>query len=326
MRKRPNAQGIYPTEGIQNYRNVECNWWELYRTDAPVKNYVGAKFHYKRPLSEEQLLQGIINGRIFGYVQCDIEVREQLLDYFSNFPSIFKNTVVSRNDIGDLMKEYAEKEGIMPQPRSMHISSFILTNGIIITPLLLFYSKLGPVCKKIHRFVHYTPRKCSETMKLLANSFYGHQMMDRSRHTVAECLTDEKTHSAKNSKMFKRLNHITDHLFEVEIVKSETEHREPILVGFFILIYAKLRMLELHYNYFKNFCDIDNYYYLYLASSEENLEDVFPPKKRAEWDQLRAKDCTDNMSANATDSFFPELAVMSTRNMIRESQVSVKKI
>ena len=48
----------------------------------------------------------------------------------------------------------------MVQPRRMLISSFILTNGTIINPLLLFYLKLGLVCKKIHRFVQYTPRKC----------------------------------------------------------------------------------------------------------------------------------------------------------------------
>ena len=44
---------------------------------------------------------------------------------------------------------------------------------------------------------------------------------------------------------------------------------------------------------------------LYLALSEEKLEDVILPKKRAEWDQLRSKDCTDNFTANAADSFFP---------------------
>ena len=165
------------------------------------------------------------------------------------------------------MKEYEEKEGIMPQPRKMLISGFILTNGIIIAPLLLFYLKLGLGCKKIHRFVQYTPRKCfnsfvpsavdarregdetpnssvvAETMKLPANSSYGYQITDRSRHTVTKYLNDEKTHSAINSKMFKRLNHITDQLYEVELVKSEIEHREPIIVGIFILQYAKLRML-----------------------------------------------------------------------------------
>ena len=171
---------------------------------------------YKRPLSEEQLLQGIIDGRFFGYVQCDIEVPEHLRDYFSKFPPIFKNTVVSRNDIGHLMKEYAEKEGIMSQPRRKLISSFILTNGTIKIPLLLSYLKLGIVCKKIHRFVQYNPKKCfnkfvqsavdarrqgdenpnssvvAETMKLLANSSYGYHITDCSRHTVTKYLNDEK--------------------------------------------------------------------------------------------------------------------------------------
>ena len=156
--------------------------------------------------------------------------------------------------------------------------------------------------------------------------------MDRSRHTVTKYLNDEKTHSAINSKMFKRLNHITDQLYEVELVKSENEHREPIIVGFFILQYAKLRMLELYYNFFKTFCDTDKYEelemdtdFLYLALSEENLRDVILPEKRAEWDHIRSKDCTDNFTANATDNFSPEVAVMSKRNMIRENQVYLKK-
>ena len=314
----------------------ECEWWSLYKTDASVKSHLREVFPYKRPLTEEQLLQGIIDGQRFGYVQCDIEVPEHLRSYFSNFPPIFKNTVVSREDIGTLMRKYAEKENIMTQPRKMLISSFVLTNGTIITPLLLFYLNLGLVCKKIHRFVQYTPRKCfnnfvqsavdarrqgdenptssvvAETMKLLANSSYGYQIMDRSRHTVTKYLTDEKTHSAMNCKMFKHLNHITDQLYKVELVKTEIEHRKPIIVGFFILQYSKLRMLELYYNFFKKFCDTDKYEELemdtdslYLALAEENLEDVILPEKRAEWNQLRSKDCTDNFTANATDNFLP---------------------
>ena len=89
----------------------------------------------------------------------------------------------------------------------------------------------------------------AETMKLSAISSYGYQIMDRSRHTVTKYLSDEKTHSAINSKMFKRLNQIIGQLYEVELVKSEIEHGEPIIVGFFILHYAKLRMLELYYKF-----------------------------------------------------------------------------
>ena len=149
----------------------------------------------------------------------------------------------------------------------MLISSFHLKNGTIIIPLLLFYLNLGLECTKIHRFVQYTPKKffssfvqsavnarrqgdenpnssvVAETMKFLPNNSYGYQIMERSRHTVTKCLNDEKTHSAINNKLFKRLNFVTDQLYEVELVKSEIEHREPIIVGFFILQYAKLRML-----------------------------------------------------------------------------------
>ena len=127
---------------------------------------------------------------------------------------------MSRYDIGNLMKHYAEKEKIIVQTRRMLISSFILTIVTIITPLFLFYLQLGVVCKKIRRFVQYTLRKCldsfvqsavrrqgdenrnssvvAETMKLLANSSYGYQIMDRSRHTVTKYVTAEKTYSAIN--------------------------------------------------------------------------------------------------------------------------------
>ena len=199
-------------------------------------------------------MQEIKSRKLLGYVQCDLNFSEHLKAYCANFPPYFKNTVVSRNDIGDLMKEYAENEGIMSQPRILLISSFHLKNGTINTPLLLYYLHLGLECTKIHQFVQYNPNKCfssfvqsavnarrqgdenpnssvvAETMKLLANSSYGYQIMDRSRHTVTKYLNDEKTHSAIDNKLFKRLNFITDQLYEVELVKSEIEHREPIIV------------------------------------------------------------------------------------------------
>ena len=314
----------------------ECKWWELYRTDAAVKNHLRAKFPYQRPLCEEQLMQEFKSGKLFGYVQCDLKVPEHLKPYFANFPPIFKNTVVSRIDIKDLMKECAEKEGIMSQTRRMLISSFHLKNGTIITPLLLYYLHLGLECTKIHQFVQYIPEKCfdsfvqsavnarrqgdenpnsnvvAQTMKFLANSSYGYQIMKGSRHTVTKYLNDEKTHSAINSKLFKRLNFINDQLYVVELVKSEIEHREPIIVGFFILQYAKLRMLQLYFNFFKKFCDTEKYEEfemdtdsLYLALPEENLEYIVLPERRNEWEALRSRDCFDSFTANATSNFFP---------------------
>ena len=158
----------------------------------------------------------------------------------------------------------------MSQPKRIVISCFHLKNGTIITPLLLYYLHLGLESTKTHPFVQYAPEKCfssfvwfavsarrqvdenpnpsvvAETMKFLASSSHGYQIMDRSRHTVTKYLNHEKTHSAINNKIFQQFNFNTDQLYEVELFKSEIEHRELIFVGFFILQRAKLRMLELY--------------------------------------------------------------------------------
>ena len=145
-------------KGYQVVEMWEPDWWSIYKTDASVKSHRRKNLPYRRPLSEEGLMQGFIDGRLFRYVQCDIEVPEHLLDYFSNFLLIFKNTAVSRDDFNNLMKQYAEKDNLLVQPRTMLISSYILTNGTIITPLFFFHLQFDLVHKKIHRFVQYTPR------------------------------------------------------------------------------------------------------------------------------------------------------------------------
>ena len=86
----------------------------------------------------------------------------------------------------------------------------------------------------------------AETMKLLANSSYVYQIMDRSRHTAMKYLSDGKIHAAIKSELFKRLDRLNNSSYEVELAKEQIERKEPILVGFSILQYAKLRMLELY--------------------------------------------------------------------------------
>ena len=120
---------------------------------------------------------------------------------------------------------------------------------------VLLYLQMRPVCRKTHRVVEYTPKKCfnsfeqsavdarrqsdensnssvvAKTRKLLANSSYGCQIMNRSRHTVTKYLSDENTHAANNSKLFKKLDHMNNSLYEVELSKAGIEHKAPIIVG-----------------------------------------------------------------------------------------------
>ena len=152
----------------------------------------------------------------------------------------------------------------------------------------------------------------AETMKLLGNSSYGYQIMDWSQLTVTKCLTDEKTHAAITSKLFKKLDHVNNSLYEIELAIAQIEHKEPIIVGFFILQYAKLRMLELYYNFFTKFCNVKKLEELemdtdslYLALAEKELEECIRPEMRAEWRRLRSNDYVDSFTADAVANFFP---------------------
>ena len=125
----------------------------------------------------------------------------------------------------------------------------------------------------------------AEATKLLAKSSYGYQITDRSRHTVTKYLTDKKTHAAINSNFFKNLDHVNNSLYEVELAKPQIENKEPIIVGFFILQYAKLRLLELYYKFFTRFCDVKKFEVLeidtdslYLARAEKELDNCIRPE------------------------------------------------
>ena len=128
----------------QNFELVGCEWWCFYKTDASVKSHFRENFLYKRSLSEERPMQEIIDRKLFGYVQCDFEVIQRLRRYFWNyFPPIMKINVVTKEDIGTLMKEYLEEEFFMVQPRRMLISSFHSTRGTFITFFVLLETWAG---------------------------------------------------------------------------------------------------------------------------------------------------------------------------------------
>ena len=104
-------------------------------------------------------------------------------------------------------------------------------------------------------------------------------------------------------------------------------------MAFFILEYAKLRMLDLYHNFFENFCvtekyeeiemDIDS---VFLALSEENLEKIILPEKGNEWEAIRSRDCTDSFTVNATDNVFPKTCCTAHKKQDKREPGLPKKI
>lgn len=117
-----NAETEANTEYIrrQGYTVVEmreCEWGCIKSRDPLVRIFIASKF--QRPLdhayhlNEQPIHQAVVNEQIFGVVEFDIRVPEHLKEHFSEMCPIFKNVYISREDIGEFMKTFAEENDIM---------------------------------------------------------------------------------------------------------------------------------------------------------------------------------------------------------------------
>ena len=109
-------------------------------------------------------------------------------------------------------------------------------------------------------------------------------------------------------------------------MKADVEHKEPVIVGFFILQYAKLRMIELYYNLFLKFCYFNSFEVmemdtdsLCLAVAHDLLEDCINQDMREVWNNIRVNDCSNTFAADSGNNFFLALVVPNKSNMITES-------
>jgi hypothetical protein len=79
---------------------------------------------------------------------------------FAEMLPIFKNVEVSRDDIGDHMRQYAVDHDIMSQPRKSLVGSMFGEKIMVISPLLKWYVEHGLKVTQIHQVVEYTPATC----------------------------------------------------------------------------------------------------------------------------------------------------------------------
>ena len=89
---------------------IEIIWekdWEALVTQRPeIKAYISQHCtytHFKKYLNQDQIVEYIQDGRLLGFVECDIEVPGHLKEYFSEMTPILKNVKVCLDDVGELM-------------------------------------------------------------------------------------------------------------------------------------------------------------------------------------------------------------------------------
>ena len=73
----------------------------------------------------------------------------------NEFPPIFKNAMVGREDIGELMKGFVEENGLLEEPRRMLISSYFDEQILLTTSLVKWYLDHGLEITKIYEFIEH---------------------------------------------------------------------------------------------------------------------------------------------------------------------------
>ena len=241
----------------------ECDWKR--ERDPPPRQ--------KWKMTQQQIIAAVVDGTLFGMVECDVRVPEHLQDHFAEMQPIFKNTTVTRDDIGPFMRQYAEEHDIMSTPRRMLVGSFHGIKLLLATPLLRWYLAHGLVVDHVYQVVEYERKPCfrnfgesvstarrngdvdpdksiiADTMKLLGNSAYGKTVTNVDKHRDVRYCTEVGTSSCINNKRFRQLDVVAEDAYEVTSSKARVTYDLPHHIGFFVYQYAKLRMLEFYYDF-----------------------------------------------------------------------------
>ena len=187
----------------------EKDWQALLTQRQEIKAYISQHHiytHFKKYLNQDQIIQYIQDGHLFGFVECDIEVLDHLKYYFSEMTPIFKNVDVCLNDVGELMQEYAKQHNIKDIPCRFLIGSYFSKKIGLSMPLLKRYLEHGLVITHIYTVIEYIPNAAfnsfmmqvaqvrldgdhdkdkaliAKTMKLIGNSSYGKLITNKEKH------------------------------------------------------------------------------------------------------------------------------------------------
>jgi len=170
----------------------QCEWYREKKTNPTIQQFI--EDHLRRPLdkkqtmTENEVLKLVRDGTLFGCVECDIHVPDHLRERFSEMCPIFKNVEISREDIGEYMREFAEKRNIMKQPRKSLIGSNHGTKILLATPLLKWYLEHGLVVTKVYQVIEYTPEACFKPFGDAVSNARRAGDVDSSKAIIAETM------------------------------------------------------------------------------------------------------------------------------------------
>ena len=292
--------------------HLEVKWECEIRQEPDFQTFLSTHRHSERKsriMTENVILKRIIDGSLFGCVECDVEVPSHLTEKFSEFPPFFKNSDIPFRLHGDHMKSYARSRGMSESGSVRNLISSLQGEGMLLTtPLIHWYIEHGLRIHNIKRVIQYQPQTCfsnfaqevsaarlegakdppkeilAQTFKLWGNSAYGRTVMRKDRHTNVSYVDDSEVDSKILDPKFKKAEMLSDEFYRVEQLKQNVTFDLPVQVVFFVYQYAKLRMVQFYYNFIAKYVDEKNFQMMYMdtdsgyfAFAGDKLEDVVKP-------------------------------------------------
>ncbi|XP_053395709.1 uncharacterized protein LOC128555915 [Mercenaria mercenaria] len=287
--------------------------------------------------------------RVIWTVEVDIHVpsewpwyfqdpRMTFFQYFEEMSPLFCTTDIPFEAIGQHMQEHVQKYDLSMAPRRVLVGGMKGEKMLIATTLLRWYLNHGMEVTKNYQVVEYQQQRCfkefvkevsdarrledsdpdtaiiAETNKVIGNSGYGTLLMDKSKHRQVNYVQGENETCLKvNDPRFRKLECLEqeEQYYEVELAKRKIKLDLPIQLGYFILQYAKLRMLEFYFDFMDVYVDRKDFQYCkmdtdsaYMAISSSSLEDVIKPDMFEKYKSGLQGFCTDT-DIDAKKHWFP---------------------
>ena len=265
------------------------------------------------PGEKDEIIQNVLNDKLFGFFEVDIEVPEQKRKRFSEFCPLFVISEVSEDQIPQHMKDYKINTGRKMIKNNKKLLGVMKAEKILLySPLLKWYLNHGLQVTKIHRYISYTSgrpfkwfpeevssarraadqdknkKQLGDTAKLKGNSFYGKMIENLEKHISTKFTTDEKLiDKIFRSPFFEDLEEINAGVFEVRQRKRQVTITRPYQCGIAVYQLAKLRMLEFYYDFLDKFCDRRDFELIqmdtdsfYMALSANDFDEIIKPEMK----------------------------------------------
>ena len=278
----------------------------------------------KKPYVEKHIkkfCKTVLNDTLFGFAQVDIEVPDELYEKFSEMSPLFVVREIPDECIPEYMKKYKKATGRKTVKGTKKLVGVMRASKILLyTPLIKWYLTHGLRITALHAVLQYVvgrpfewfpvevanarregDKDCSkklleDTSKLKGNSFYGKMIEDLARHTNTSFTSHESdVDKSLRSPFFEDLEEI-DGAYEIKERKRQIQIKRPYQCGIAVYQLAKLRMLEMYYDFLDKYFDRRDFELcymdtdsFYIAISGESLDDIVKPEMREKYERDKKK-------------------------------------